>query len=183
MHNPRVLDLDVIDDPRAGRGEMKQPGFTFFGRRGALQAERQHGEHHHHYSHPEQIMQEIAALTPSFAGVNYAKIERLGSVQWPCNEHTGEAGTATSAAAGGASDVSLKGICPDKIVIQTDWNPEAEHGGILLITHYTRILRYIQPQFVHVFVDGRIVESGGAELADELEANGYVRFTQAAAGA
>ena len=60
---------------------------------------------------------------------------------------------------------------------------EAEHGGILLITHYTRILRYIRPQFVHVFVDGRIVESGGPELADELEENGYVRFTQAAAGA
>ena len=58
---------------------------------------------------------------------------------------------------------------------------EAEHGGILLITHYTRILRYIRPQFVHVFVDGRIVESGGPELADELGENGYVRFTQAAA--
>ncbi|MEZ0355762.1 Fe-S cluster assembly ATPase SufC [Mycobacterium sp. ENV421] len=60
---------------------------------------------------------------------------------------------------------------------------EAENAGVLLITHYTRILRYIRPQFVHVFVDGRIVESGGAELADELEENGYVRFTQAAAGA
>jgi Fe-S cluster assembly ATP-binding protein len=58
---------------------------------------------------------------------------------------------------------------------------ETEHGGILLITHYTRILRYIQPQFVHVFVGGRIIESGGPELADELEENGYVRFTQAAA--
>ena len=50
---------------------------------------------------------------------------------------------------------------------------------VLLITHYTRILRYIKPQFVHVFVGGRIVESGGPELADELEANGYERFTQA----
>jgi Fe-S cluster assembly ATP-binding protein len=58
---------------------------------------------------------------------------------------------------------------------------EAVHGGVLLITHYTRILRYIQPQFVHVFVNGRIVESGGPELADELEENGYVRFTQQAA--
>ncbi len=46
------------------------------------------------YSHPEQIMQEIAALTPTFRGVSYAKIERLGSVQWPCNETTDEAGTA-----------------------------------------------------------------------------------------
>jgi Fe-S cluster assembly ATP-binding protein len=57
---------------------------------------------------------------------------------------------------------------------------ETERGGILLITHYTRILRYIQPQFVHVFIDGRIIESGGPELADELEENGYERFTQAA---
>ena len=57
---------------------------------------------------------------------------------------------------------------------------EAEHAGVLLITHYTRILRYIHPQFVHVFVDGRIVESGGPELADELEENGYVKFTQPA---
>ena len=56
---------------------------------------------------------------------------------------------------------------------------EETHGGVLVITHYTRILRYIQPQFVHVFVGGRIVESGGPELADELDANGYERFTQA----
>ncbi len=52
--------------------------------------------------------------------------------------------------------------------------------GILLITHYTRILRYITPDFVHVFVDGRIAEQGGPELADELEANGYDRFLTAA---
>ncbi len=57
---------------------------------------------------------------------------------------------------------------------------ETQHGGILLITHYTRILRYIQPQFVHVFFGGRIIQSGGPELADELEENGYERFTQAA---
>ena len=57
---------------------------------------------------------------------------------------------------------------------------EAQNGGILLITQYTRILRYIRPQFVHVFVGGRILESGGPEMADELEANGYERFTQAA---
>lgn len=49
-------------------------------------------------------------------------------------------------------------------------------AGILLITHYTRILRYITPDVVHVFVDGRIVESGGPALADELEAQGYERF-------
>ena len=47
-----------------------------------------------HYTHPEQIMREIAALTPSFRGVSYEKIDRFGSVQWPCNEHTDEAGTA-----------------------------------------------------------------------------------------
>ncbi|WP_405165277.1 Fe-S cluster assembly ATPase SufC [Nocardia sp. NBC_01499] len=57
---------------------------------------------------------------------------------------------------------------------------ERENGGVLLITHYTRILRYIQPEFVHVFVGGRIVAEGGSELADELDANGYVRFTQTA---
>lgn len=56
---------------------------------------------------------------------------------------------------------------------------ESEHGGLLLITHYTRILRYIRPQFVHVFFGGRIIQSGGPELADELEENGYERFTQA----
>ena len=53
--------------------------------------------------------------------------------------------------------------------------------GVLLITHYTRILRYIQPDFVHVFVDGRIAEEGGPELAERLEAEGYDRFTKARA--
>jgi Fe-S cluster assembly ATP-binding protein len=53
--------------------------------------------------------------------------------------------------------------------------------GTLLITHYTRILRYIKPDFVHVFVDGRIVEEGGPELADRLEAEGYERFVKAVA--
>jgi formate dehydrogenase major subunit len=46
------------------------------------------------YTHPEQIMQEVAELTPSFAGVSYEKIERFGSVQWPCNDSTAPAGTA-----------------------------------------------------------------------------------------
>jgi Fe-S cluster assembly ATP-binding protein len=54
-----------------------------------------------------------------------------------------------------------------------------ESKGVLLITHYTRILRYVKPDFVHVFVDGRIAESGGPELAEELEANGYDRFVKA----
>jgi Fe-S cluster assembly ATP-binding protein len=48
--------------------------------------------------------------------------------------------------------------------------------GVLLITHYTRILRYIAPDHVHVMVAGRIVESGGPELADELEEHGYERW-------
>jgi len=60
-----------------------------------------------------------------------------------------------------------------------DGTGQPVRGGVLLITHYTRILRYIHPQFVHVFVGGRIIESGGPELADELEANGYERFSPA----
>lgn len=48
--------------------------------------------------------------------------------------------------------------------------------GVLLITHYTRILRYIRPDHVHVFVDGRIAEEGGPELADRLEEEGYDRY-------
>ncbi|KGF14912.1 Fe-S cluster assembly ATPase SufC [Corynebacterium freneyi] len=52
-------------------------------------------------------------------------------------------------------------------------------GGILIITHYKRILNYVRPDYVHVFADGRIVQSGGPELADELEAHGYERFVNA----
>ncbi|MFI6826318.1 Fe-S cluster assembly ATPase SufC [Kribbella sp. NPDC050241] len=68
-------------------------------------------------------------------------------------------------------------------VVSTGVNRFAEQGdkGILLITHYTRILRYITPDFVHVFVDGRVAEEGGPELAEELEANGYERFLKAGA--
>jgi Fe-S cluster assembly ATP-binding protein len=54
---------------------------------------------------------------------------------------------------------------------------ESSDVGVMLITHYTRILRHIAPDRVHVFADGRVVESGGAELADRLEEEGYVRFT------
>ncbi|MGL5850076.1 MAG: Fe-S cluster assembly ATPase SufC, partial [Phycicoccus sp.] len=53
---------------------------------------------------------------------------------------------------------------------------ESTGAGVLLITHYTRILRYIRPDFVHVFVDGRIAEEGGPELAERLEAEGYDRY-------
>ena len=58
---------------------------------------------------------------------------------------------------------------------------EATDGGVLLITHYTRILRYIHADVVHVFVGGRIVETGGPELADILEAEGYDRYVAATA--
>ena len=49
-------------------------------------------------------------------------------------------------------------------------------AGFLLITHYTRILRYIKPDHVHVFVDGRVAEAGGPDLADRLEEEGYDRY-------
>lgn len=51
--------------------------------------------------------------------------------------------------------------------------------GVLLITHYTRILKYIKPDFVHVFANGKIVEEGGPELADKLEAQGYEEYVNA----
>jgi Fe-S cluster assembly ATP-binding protein len=56
---------------------------------------------------------------------------------------------------------------------------ETNDLGVLMITHYTRILNYIKPDFVHVFVNGRIAEQGGPELADRLEAEGYDRFVKA----
>ncbi|WP_105030675.1 Fe-S cluster assembly ATPase SufC [Arthrobacter ruber] len=68
-------------------------------------------------------------------------------------------------------------------VVSEGVNREHSKGemGTLLITHYTRILRYIKPDFVHVFVAGRIAEEGGPELADRLEEEGYDRFTAQAA--
>ncbi len=53
--------------------------------------------------------------------------------------------------------------------------------GALVITHYQRILNHIEPDFVHVFVDGRIVEEGGPELAHKLEAEGYKAYEEAVA--
>jgi Fe-S cluster assembly ATP-binding protein len=58
---------------------------------------------------------------------------------------------------------------------------ENREHGVLLITHYTRILRYVQPDFVHVFVGGRIVAEGGPELAEQLETSGYEEFIKAGA--
>jgi Fe-S cluster assembly ATP-binding protein len=67
-----------------------------------------------------------------------------------------------------------------KIVAEGVNRFRAQEGkGVLLITHYTRILRYIQPDFVHVFVDGRIAEQGGSELAERLEAEGYDKYLKA----
>ena len=56
--------------------------------------------------------------------------------------------------------------------------PEAGTTGTLLITHYTRILNYVRPDYVHVFVGGRIVEEGGSELAERLEVEGYERWVK-----
>jgi|SRR5690625_686594 len=55
--------------------------------------------------------------------------------------------------------------------------------GLILITHYTRILEYIKPDFVHVFVGGRVADRGGPELAEQLEAEGYEKYAKAAAQA
>jgi Fe-S cluster assembly ATP-binding protein len=59
---------------------------------------------------------------------------------------------------------------------------DPEHA-VLLITHYPRLLQYVRPDFVHVFVAGRIAEEGGMELAEELEASGYERFIKGDAAA
>ena len=49
-------------------------------------------------------------------------------------------------------------------------------GGVLMITHYKRILNYVKPEFIHVFADGKIVQTGDSSLADQLEAEGYEKF-------
>jgi Fe-S cluster assembly ATP-binding protein len=68
-----------------------------------------------------------------------------------------------------------------KIVAEGVNRFRAQEGkGVLLITHYTRILRYIEPDFVHVFVAGRIADEGGPELAEQLEAEGYDKYVRAA---
>jgi Fe-S cluster assembly ATP-binding protein len=65
-------------------------------------------------------------------------------------------------------------------VVSEGINRARETGdtGIMLITHFTRILRYVEPEFVHVFLDGRIVAEGGAELAEQIESEGYEQFTR-----
>ena len=81
-------------------------------------------------------------------------------------------------------DETDSGLDVDALKVVSEGVNRAKAGGdlgVLLITHYTRILRYIRPDFVHVFVDGRVVEEGGPELADQLEAEGYDRFVTAGA--
>jgi Fe-S cluster assembly ATP-binding protein len=60
---------------------------------------------------------------------------------------------------------------------------ESGQTGVLLITHFTRILRYVRPDHVHVFVDGRIAAAGGPELAEQIEAEGYAAYLPAVASA
>jgi Fe-S cluster assembly ATP-binding protein len=80
-------------------------------------------------------------------------------------------------------DETDSGLDVDALKIVSEGVNRAKEGsdlGVLLITHYTRILRYIQPDFVHVFVNGRVAEEGGPELADRLENEGYDRFLELA---
>ena len=69
-----------------------------------------------------------------------------------------------------------------KIVAQGVQELVSPQMGALVITHYQRILNYVTPDFVHVFVGGRIAESGGPELAHKLEAEGYEAFAPAGVG-
>ena len=55
---------------------------------------------------------------------------------------------------------------------------ETGDTGVMLITHFTRILRHVQPDFVHVILDGRIIDEGGPELAEKIESEGYEQFTR-----
>lgn len=83
-------------------------------------------------------------------------------------------------------DETDSGLDVDALKIVSEGVNRAKEGtglGVLLITHYTRILRYIKPDFVHVFVAGRVAEEGGPELADRLEDEGYDRYVTEAASA
>jgi Fe-S cluster assembly ATP-binding protein len=76
-------------------------------------------------------------------------------------------------------DETDSGLDIDALRIVSEGVNRFKEGGdkaVLLITHYTRILRYIEPDFVHVFVGGRVVQEGGRELADTLESEGYEKF-------
>ena len=80
-------------------------------------------------------------------------------------------------------DETDSGLDVDALRVVSDGVNRAKENtgmGILLITHYTRILRYIKPEFVHVIVNGKIAEQGGPELADRLESEGYVSYLERA---
>ena len=85
----------------------------------------------------------------------------------------------------GARDETDSGLDIDALRVVSEgvnrFSAQPGHG-VLLITHYTRILRYVKPDFVHVFVGGRIVDEGGPELAETLESEGYEKWIKAAAG-
>jgi Fe-S cluster assembly ATP-binding protein len=79
-------------------------------------------------------------------------------------------------------DETDSGLDIDALRVVSDGvNRYSDQGdrGVLLITHYTRILQYIKPDYVHVFVNGKVAEQGGRELADQLEAEGYDKYTKA----
>ncbi|WP_309068895.1 Fe-S cluster assembly ATPase SufC [Microbacterium sp.] len=79
-------------------------------------------------------------------------------------------------------DETDSGLDVDALKIVSEGVNRAKEGtglGVLLITHYTRILRYIKPDFVHVMVGGRIAEEGGPELAERLENEGYAAYLPA----
>ena len=63
-----------------------------------------------------------------------------------------------------------------RVVYETVQKLSSEQNGILVITHYNKILNYIQPDFVHILVDGKIVKSGDVSLAQEIESKGYESF-------
>jgi Fe-S cluster assembly ATP-binding protein len=82
-------------------------------------------------------------------------------------------------------DETDSGLDVDALRVVSEGVNRVREGGqtaIVLITHYTRILNYIRPDFVHVFVKGRIVDEGGPELADELEAHGYEKYVKQGGG-
>ena len=81
-------------------------------------------------------------------------------------------------------DESDSGLDVDALKVVSDGINRAKENsslGVMLITHYTRILNYVKPDHVHVFAGGRIAESGGPELANVLESEGYERFVKAGA--
>ena len=77
--------------------------------------------------------------------------------------------------------LQLGEVWPGLRIVAEGVNRYAAQGdrGVLLITHYTRILRYIEPTHVHVFVGGQIVAEGGKDLAEELEIEGYDKYLKA----